>query len=86
MARAGEDVTIDGVTARYSKRELAALRDLTTAPCAPAVAWAVIGFIHAVKFQFEAVIVDEVEEASIRRGWDAAEAADNSARGQAVPA
>lgn len=85
--RKGEEVVIDGVAAWYAPHELKALRSMVhAAGLTPVASWPAIALVHALKFQLEATIVDDVEEASIRRGWVAAEPADNSAGEQASAA
>lgn len=76
--RAGEVLTINGLDALYRPREIAVLRSLVGLSAAgalsPTAAWAQIGLLHGLKATLGAVIVDEVEEALIRGGWDALEA------------
>lgn len=88
--RAGEVLTINGLDALYRPREAAVLRSLVGLSDAgvmtPAEAWAQISLLHGLKATLDAVIVDEAEEALIRGGWDARDAADAALERQAIPA
>lgn len=83
MAQAGEVVRINGVDARYAKHEIAHIRALIGASdegrCTPKAAWSQISLLHGLKVELGAVLVDEHEEASIRRAFDAFDEAQREA-------
>jgi hypothetical protein len=77
MARRGEVIRIGNIDALYARHELVVLRGLIAASdagrCSPEDAWRQIVLLHELKAQFGGVFVDAVEEAQIRRDWDASE-------------
>lgn len=68
-------LAFDGLKVAYAPHEAAFVRSLLDAPGDPAAVLAPVRLIHRLKALLDAVMVDEDEEASIRRGWASADTA-----------
>lgn len=79
--RKGERVILQGLGAWYSSRELKILREMVEAPREAEGVWRDIMLIHGLKAELGGTIVDEREEALIRRAWDASEQESGAAPG-----
>lgn len=75
MKGKGQEFVIDGVRAWYRQHELDAMRRLSHATdmgAEPLAVLAQMRLLHGLKVELGARLVDEHEEAAIRRDWDAA--------------